>query len=110
MMQEIFGHSVNHHWTSWAEIHPETAASHQVKDNDWIIVHSAVGTLRVQARVTEGIVPNVIAIPFGLGHTSLGRYAKGHGVNPNTVMRNLHDMLSGNPALQATKVRITHAT
>ncbi|MDH3252690.1 MAG: molybdopterin-dependent oxidoreductase, partial [Ignavibacteria bacterium] len=110
MMQEMFGHSIHRHWQSWAEIHPDTASLYHINDGDWILVHSSVGRLRVQAKVTQGIMPNVVAIPFGLGHTSLGRYAQGHGVNPNTIMRNLHDMLSGKPALQATKVSISLTT
>ncbi len=110
MMQEMFGHSIHRHWQSWAEIHPDTAALYHVRDSDWILVHSTVGTLKVQAKVSPGIMPNVVAIPFGLGHTSLGRYAKGHGINPNSIIKNLYDMVSGKPALQATKVKIARAT
>ncbi len=110
MMQELFGHSANRHWESWAEIHPETAAINNISDGDWVLISSVVGSLRLRAKITEGIMPSVVAIPFGLGHTSLGRYAKGHGVNPNTIMRNLYDQLNGKPALQATKVKIARAT
>jgi len=110
MMQEMFGHSVHQYWQSWAEIHPDTAAQHHVHDGNWISVESKVGSLRVQVKVSHGIMPNVIAIPFGLGHTSFGRYAKGHGINPNSIMKNLYDMVSGKPALQATKVKISLAT
>ncbi|MBI3004412.1 MAG: molybdopterin-dependent oxidoreductase [Ignavibacteriales bacterium] len=110
MMQEMFGHSVRRYWQSWAEINPKTAELQHVRDGDWILVQSDAGNLKVKAKVSEGIMPNVIAIPFGLGHTSLGRYAKGHGVNPNSIMKNLYDMLSGKPATQATKVRISVAT
>ncbi|MBI2618608.1 MAG: molybdopterin-dependent oxidoreductase [Ignavibacteriales bacterium] len=110
MMQELFGHSVNRYWQSWAELHPDTATPLHISDGDWIIITSAVGSLKIRAKVTQGIMPNVVAVPFGLGHTSLGRYAKGHGVNPNRIMRNLYDRLSGRPALQATKVRISLAT
>ncbi|MBI2619765.1 MAG: molybdopterin dinucleotide-binding protein, partial [Ignavibacteriales bacterium] len=81
-----------------------------ISDGDWIIITSSVGSLKIRAKVTQGIMPNVVAVPFGLGHTSLGRYAKGHGVNPNRIMRSLYDRLSGRPALQATKVRIALAT
>lgn len=109
MMQEMFGHSIHKHWQSWAEIHPETAKQYRVKDGDQILVNSATGMVQVEVKLSQGVMPNVVAIPFGLGHTSLGRYAKGHGVNPNLIMRNLHDMLSGKPALQATKVTISPA-
>ena len=109
MMQEMFGHAIHRHWESWVEIHPETAASYRIADGQWVLVQSTVGTIRARAKTTEGIMPNVIAVPFGLGHTSMGRYAKGHGTNPNVIMKNLYDMVSGKPALQATKVKISPA-
>ncbi|MDH3268514.1 MAG: hypothetical protein OEM46_06630, partial [Ignavibacteria bacterium] len=66
--------------------------------------------VKLKALVNPGVMLNVVAIPFGLGHTSFGRYAKGHGVNPNSIMKNLYDSLNGNPALQATKITISLAT
>lgn len=107
MMQEMFGYATRRYWRSWAEIHPETAARNGIVDGAWIWVESSVGSLKVEAKISQGILPDTIAIPFGLGHTSYGRYAKGHGVNPNAIIRNLYDMVSGKPALEATKVRIS---
>ncbi len=109
MMQEMFGYAVHAHWESWVEIHPETAAAAGISSGDWTWVESSVGSVRVRARVTPGIMPDVVAIPFGMGHTSYGRYARGYGVNPNTILRNLHDRLSGKPATGATKIRISRA-
>jgi anaerobic selenocysteine-containing dehydrogenase len=111
MMQEMFGYAVRRHWQSWVEIHPETAETYHIQDGQWVWVESSVGRVKVQAKLLPGIMANVIAIPFGLGHTSYGRYAKNHGVNPNhTVMKNLYDLLTGKPALQGTKVTISPAT
>ena len=107
MMQEMFGYSTRCYWRSWIEIHPETAARYNIRDEDWVRVQSSVGSLDVQAKICPGIMPSVVAIPFGLGHTSYGRYAKGHGVNPNVIIKNLSDMISGKPALQGTKVRLS---
>ncbi|OGU43675.1 MAG: hypothetical protein A2X68_06595 [Ignavibacteria bacterium GWC2_56_12] len=106
MMQELFGHAVNRHWDSWAEIHPLTAQQYLVKDGEWILVQSSEGTLRIRSKVTEGVMPNVVAIPFGLGHTSGGRYARGHGVNPHSILEGKEDGLSGREAIQATRVRV----
>ena len=110
MMQEMFGSSTGMYWRSWAEIHPETAKLYGIADSDWIWVESSVGGLKVEAKLTPGIMPGVVAVPFGLGRTSGGRFAKGHGVNPHSIMRNLYDSLSGKPALEATKVRISRTT
>jgi len=107
MMQEMFGYSVHSPWESWVEIHPETAAAAGISKDDWVWVESSIGSLRLKPRISATIMPEVIAIPFGMGHTSYGRYAKGHGVNPHTIMRNLYDPVSGKPAIEATKVRIS---
>jgi molybdopterin-containing oxidoreductase family iron-sulfur binding subunit len=110
MMQEMFGYSANRYWSSWVEINPETAAKHNIADKAWIWVDTSTGRVKVQAKLSQGIMPNVIAIPFGLGHTSYGRYAKGHGVNPHWIMNNLYDSISGKPAFEATKAKISLAT
>jgi anaerobic selenocysteine-containing dehydrogenase len=106
LMQEMFGYAMHQHWRSWVEVHPDTAEMYGISDSDWVWVESSIGRIKVQAKIIPGIMPNIVAIPFGLGHSSFGRYAKGHGVNPNSIMRNLYDMVSGKPALEATKVRI----
>ncbi len=110
MVQEMFGSSIHRYWTSWVEIHPETAKLYGVSDGAWIWLESSIGSLKVQAKVTPGILPNAVALPFGMGHWSSGRYAGGHGVNPNAILRNLYDPLSGKPALEATKIRISVAS
>ena len=109
MMQEMFGASVQHFWDSWVELHPKTATVHGIQDGAMIWIESSVGSIKARAKVTPGMMPGAVAIPFGQGHWSSGRYAKGHGVNPNTIMRNLYDLLSGKPALEGTKVRISLA-
>ncbi|MDP2884641.1 MAG: molybdopterin-dependent oxidoreductase [Ignavibacteria bacterium] len=107
LMQEMFGYSANRYWSSWVEIHPETASKYDIADQAWVWVETSVGRVKVQAKLSHAIMPNVIAIPFGLGHTSSGRYAKGHGVNPHWILRNLYDSISGKPALEATKAGIS---
>jgi anaerobic selenocysteine-containing dehydrogenase len=110
LMQEMFGYITRQYWRSWAEINPVTAKDYGISDGDWIRVESKLGTIKVKAKIHPGITPAVVSIPFGLGHTSYGRYAKGFGVNPNSIINNTYDMISGRPALQATKVKISTIT
>ena len=110
MMQEMFGYTVRRYWDSWVEIHPKTAAEYGIADGQWVWLESSVANIKVQAKISPGILPNVVAVPFGLGHTSYGRYAEGHGVNPNSIMRNAYDHVSGKPALELTKVKMSLAT
>jgi len=107
LMQEMFGYKVRTYWHSWAEINPKSAEEFGIKDGDWIWIESSINRIKIQAKVLPSVMPNLVAIPFGLGHSSYGRYAKGYGVNPNSIMRNLYDSLSGQQALDGTKVKIS---
>jgi molybdopterin-containing oxidoreductase family iron-sulfur binding subunit len=68
-------------WSSWVEIHPDTARQMGIAAGDHVTVSSDAGSVTVPAYVYEGIRPDVVAIPLGQGHTSFGRYANGVGAN-----------------------------
>ncbi len=109
-MQEMFGYTTRQFWNTWAEINPEIAREYGISNEDYIWIESAIGSIKLKALVNPGIMKDVIAIPFGLGHSSYGRYAKGHGINPYSILKNKYDLINGNPAPQATKVKISLAT
>ena len=69
-------------WGSWVEINPKTASSLEIADGDLVEVTSEHGSLRVPAVLYPAIRPDVIAMPFGQGHTKFGRYATNRGANP----------------------------
>ena len=94
-------------WDSWAEIHPATAKLLGIADGDILEVSSASGSLKVQAYIFPGLHPDVIGIPVGQGHESLGRYANGRGVNPFKIIDPVFDKKTGELALYSTHVRIT---
>jgi molybdopterin-containing oxidoreductase family iron-sulfur binding subunit len=77
------------------EINPETAHKLHLRDGDMVEVESVVGKIRLPVKIYPGTRPEVVNIPFGLGHTSFGRYAKGIGVNPYTILVEDTDRLSG---------------
>ncbi len=81
-LQEIVGSSVHSAWDSWMEINPKSAKELGIKDRDWVVVESPAGKIKVRARLFPGAMPEVVNIPVGQGHTALGRWAKGRGVNP----------------------------
>jgi anaerobic selenocysteine-containing dehydrogenase len=68
-------------WGSWVEINPKTAASLGVSDGDLVEVTTEHGSVRAPAVLYPAIRPEVIAMPFGQGHTAYGRYANGRGPN-----------------------------
>ena len=69
-------------WGSWVEINPKTAAELGIADGDLVEVTTEHGSARVPAVVYPAIRPEVIALPYGQGHTAYGRYATSRGVNP----------------------------
>jgi len=69
-------------WNSWVEIHPETAERLGLHHDDIALIKSDAGEVEAAVYVYPAIRPDTVAIPFGQGHTALGRYAAGRGVNP----------------------------
>ena len=96
-------------WEAWVEINPETAHKLGIHDRDQVWVESSAGKVRLRARLTSGIHPDVVAIPYGSGHEAGGRWAEAWGANPNRVVADESDRAAGAPALMATRVRLTHA-
>lgn len=71
-------------WNSWIEMHPATAEHLGIMDDDIVEITPIGGTNTIEAIVYlyPAIRPDTVAIPFGQGHTALGRWAEGRGVNP----------------------------
>ena len=108
-VQEIAGPHVNVSWDSWAEINPETAHGLGLVDGDEVWIESPRGRLKTQARLYPGAMPTVVNVPFGFGHSALGRWARDIGVNPNSILEIAEDCLSGLPANFSTRVKIYKA-
>ena len=68
-------------WQSWVELSPEAAARINVREGEIVKVTSPHGSVEAAAYIYPGLRPDVIAMPLGLGHTELGEFAKGRGVN-----------------------------
>ncbi|MEP6492799.1 MAG: 4Fe-4S dicluster domain-containing protein [bacterium] len=62
-------------WSSWVEIHPETAQRLGVDRGDILEVKTANGTVRAPAFPYLGIHKDAIAIPFGQGHKASSKMA-----------------------------------
>ena len=70
-------------------IHPGDAARHSIEDGEPALVSSAGGEIRLNAQVTDAMMPGVISIPHGWGHDLDGvelAVAREHaGVNVNEL-------------------------
>lgn len=91
---------------SWVEISPESATRLNLEDGDIVEVTSPNGAIRVPVLVYPGIRPDVAAMPIGQGHSAYGRYAKGRGANPLSILGTQTDKKSGAFAWAATRVKL----
>jgi len=73
-------------WNSWVEINPETADKLGINDDDVVRITTAYGKVEASVYRYSAIRPDTIAMPFGQGHTALGRWAEGRGVNPADLL------------------------
>ncbi|MBI2153365.1 MAG: molybdopterin-dependent oxidoreductase [Candidatus Rokubacteria bacterium] len=108
-LQEILGVHVGVRWDSWVEINPETAKKLGIRDGDPVWVESVVGKIKTRAKLYPGAMPQVVNMPFELGHRAYGRYAKGRGVNPNEILVHENDRLGGLAGFFSTRVRVYKA-
>jgi anaerobic selenocysteine-containing dehydrogenase len=93
-------------WNSWVEINPETALKLGVHSDDVVKISSPVGEVTAVVYEYPAIHPDAIAIPFGQGHTTLGRYADGRGINP-LDLADPKENEAGDLAFQATRVQVS---
>jgi anaerobic selenocysteine-containing dehydrogenase len=118
---------VHHDNPAW--INPTTASAKGINSGDKIKVKSSIGELVTTANVTEKITPGVIAISFHLGREESGRYGSGkkspeasdndpdlkfkywdtYGVNPNSIVPNTADPISGQLKCMDTVVTVSKA-
>jgi anaerobic selenocysteine-containing dehydrogenase len=69
-------------WGSWVEMNPKTATEMGIADGELVEVSTELGSVRAPAVLYPAIRPDVIAMPYGQGHTGYGRYAANRGANP----------------------------
>jgi anaerobic selenocysteine-containing dehydrogenase len=88
-----------------AEIHPETAKKHGIKDGQWMWISSPRGRIKMVARVTDIIDPRVITAEHGWWYPEIKD--PGHGWDISNV-----NMLTDNafetcdPNMGSTNVRV----
>jgi anaerobic selenocysteine-containing dehydrogenase len=98
-------------WTTWMEINPETAKRLGIHDKEEVIVEagavheSPIGSIQVRARLFEGVPPDAICLPLGMGH-KLGQFAQIEGGNPMELIEYKRDATTGIPLWNFQKVRI----
>jgi anaerobic selenocysteine-containing dehydrogenase len=109
-LQEMLGTYLNQSWDSWLEINPRVAHHLGIAHEDEVWVESPTGErIKVRAILFEGARPDVVNMPFELGHEAYGRWAVGRGANPNRLVVNDTNSLTGTLNPFATRVNVYKA-
>ena len=119
---------INSDNSAW--VNPQTAATRGIADGDRIKLTTALGEIVTTARVTENVVPGVVAISSHGGRWEYGRYASGkkapfgleqdapyeqfkwwshHTTHPNRIIDNLAEPVSGQQRWMDTVVTLSRA-
>jgi Fe-S-cluster-containing dehydrogenase component len=92
-------------WQTVAMVHPRTLADGGAREGDVITLATAQGQAALHAYSHPGVYPGVVVVPAGQGHTRMGRYARGQGVNPVALLDHVVDSRSGAPGAAAPITR-----
>jgi anaerobic selenocysteine-containing dehydrogenase len=95
-------------------IHPDDAERLGLEDGGRAVVSSATGRIEAPVEVTDGIMPGVVSIPHGWGHSAPGMRmrvaSENSGVNSNVLAdESQMDPLSGNAVLNGIPIEVRAA-
>jgi anaerobic selenocysteine-containing dehydrogenase len=79
----------------FVEINPKTAAEYNLTDGSKALLTTPKGKAQVRVHLYEGIMPGIISMPSGLGHSGYDNYLAGKGVNINELIGQIEDPASG---------------
>ena len=91
---------------SWVELNPATAKALGLREGDVVEVVSPAGRLTAPVFVYPAIMPKLVAMPIGQGHSEYGRYAKDRGANPIKILAPQLEPNTGALAWAATRVKL----
>ncbi|MDP1714370.1 MAG: molybdopterin-dependent oxidoreductase [Anaerolineales bacterium] len=103
---EISGMTVGETWSSWLEMNPEAALELDLNDKDIVWVESPFAKVQTKVRLVKGLRPDVVNLPYNLGHTAGGRFAKNRGVNGLELLNPASEPLTGLAAFTNTRVKV----
>jgi len=88
-----------------AEIHPETAKKHGIRDGEWIYIESPRGRIKQRARLFDGIHPNVVTSEHGWWFPEIKDPGHGWDIsNANILTDNAFETCD--PNMGSTNVRV----
>ena len=93
-------------WQSPVIMHPDTAKSHNITQEDIIQIESQWGSLETPVYVNKFVQPDLLVMSIGQGHQTFGRYAENKGTNPFVILPPDADQDSNGPIFSADNIKI----
>jgi thiosulfate reductase/polysulfide reductase chain A len=96
---------------NWVEINRVDASKYGIVDDSYVIVESPKDSIRIRAKVVEGLVPGCVSIRHGhgFGHWAMGSTARGKGAHSNNLMDIHTNPVTGANCYNECKVRVRPA-
>ena len=92
---------------AFVDVNPQTAGSLGLKEGARATLTTPVGKAPVRVHLSEGIIPGVVAMPRGLGHTAYDDYLAGKGQNINDLIGPVEDPDSGLDAAWGIRAKLS---
>jgi anaerobic selenocysteine-containing dehydrogenase len=93
----------------WVEINPDTAAQQGLADGQAAILTTPKGKAIVRVHYNHGLMPGLIAMARGLGHSAYDQFLTGKGTNINSLMESVEDPASGMDAAWGIRAQLAKA-
>ena len=91
------------------EVNPETAKALGLSEGQNAKLTTPKDSVKVKVHLSNGIMPGVVAIPRGLGHTAYDKFLAGKGVNYNRLSSPVEDPASGHNAAWGIPAKLSKA-
>lgn len=91
------------------DIHPDTAAKFGLRQGQSATLATPVGKAAVRVNVCPELMPGVVAMMRGLGHTAYDAFLAGKGVNVNALIGSVEDSTSGLDAAWGIRAQLAKA-
>jgi anaerobic selenocysteine-containing dehydrogenase len=89
------------------EVNPRSARG--FREGDHAVLSTPKGSVKVRVHHFDGIMPGLVALPRGLGHTAYDEYLAGKGINFNELIGPVEDPVSGLNAVWGIRAKLTRA-
>jgi anaerobic selenocysteine-containing dehydrogenase len=91
------------------EVNPATAKEVGLSDGSHAVLSTPKGNAGVKVSLFEGIMPGLVGMVRGLGHTAYDKFLAGKGVSTNDLMGSVEDPGSGLETAWGIRAKLTKA-